>query len=142
MLKLSVEVKENPKFEEEFVDKIKRVLLKTMLKMEELAIKNAPVDQGELRQKINLKPIGLSSWYELRSDAKHSEAMEYGTRPFYAPIDPLKEWARRKLGNESIGYAVRAKIAKYGITAQPFMRPAKETAFNYWFPLYKKEEFS
>jgi len=142
MLKAKVSVKENPTWQKETLEKLERVLFKTVLKMEELAVRNAPVDQGELKQKIHVVPMELSLRYELRADAKHSASIEYGTRPFYAPIDPLKDWAQRKLGNENIGYAVRAKIAKYGITAQPFMRPAKETALGYWFNHYKELEFN
>ena len=71
-----------------------------------------------------------------------NSAMEYGSRPFYAPIQPLKEWARRKLGDENIAYAVQAKIAKVGITASPFFRPALSQVQTYWLPQYMTESFS
>jgi len=125
----------------EIVDKMKRVLMKSMFKMEELAIKNAPVDRGFLRQNITLFPNILSDEYVLTSKAPYSEALEYGTRPFYAPIEPLKGWASRKLGDENIAWAVRAKIAKEGITAQPFMRPSLTEVESFWVGKFFLEEF-
>lgn len=42
-------------------------------------------------------------------------AMETGRRPGRVPpYDELKRWARLKLGNEQLGYAVAQKIAKEG----------------------------
>ena len=122
--------------------KLQHVLLKSMFKMEELAIDNAAFDQGELREKISLFPEILANKYILTSKAKHSEAMEYGTKPYWMPIDPLKEWARRKLGDEKAAYAIQKSIAKKGIRAQPFMRPALFGVKYYWLPLYYKQEFN
>lgn len=121
-------------------EKLTRVLMKSMFKMEELAVHFAPVDTSELVQKITLFPQILAKVYILSSKAKQSEAMEYGTRPFYAPIEPLKKWAGRKLGDESIGYAIQKKIAKVGITAQPFMRPSLFQVKTFWLPKFAAEE--
>lgn len=140
MLKLSVDVKNIDK--EKLKDHYKRILMKSMFKMEELAVDYAPFDQGYLRENITVFPQILSSNYVLNSNASYSAAMEYGSRPFYAPIKPLKEWARRKIGDENIGYAVQAKIAKSGIRAQPYMRPSLSIVKTYWMPLYMKEEFA
>jgi hypothetical protein len=93
----------------------KRILMKSMFKMEELAIDKAPVDTSNLKQKIGVLPQVLNDEYVLTSAASYSEAMEYGTRPFFAPIAPLKDWARRKLGDENIAYAIRNKIAKISL---------------------------
>jgi len=122
------------------IEKAQRVLFESMLKMEELAVNKAPQDQGELKEKIKLTPTNLENEYILESKAKHSEALEFGTRPFYAPIKPLKEWAARKTGDEDLGYAVQKKIAKKGITAQPFMRPAIREVENFWFQKFANEE--
>lgn len=40
--------------------------------------------------------------------------LERGSKPHWAPIGPLKLWARRILGDEGLAYAVRAAIAKRG----------------------------
>ena len=128
--------------EQKIIDKPKRVLMKCMFKMEELAIQKAPFDRGTLREEITLFPQILANEYFLTSNASYSAVMEYGSRPFYAPIKPLKEWARRKLGDESLGYAVRAKIADVGITAQPYMRPSLFEVKSFWLPIFSKEEFA
>ena len=141
MLSFKLNLKGLEKGKELTKDKAKRVLMKSMFKMEELAVNKAPVHTGFLRQNINLFPQILNANYELKSNALYSEAMEYGTRPFYAPIAPLKEWARLKLGDESIGYAVQKKIAKTGIKSQPFMRPSFWEVRSFWVKRYIKDEF-
>jgi len=99
------------------------ILNLAMNTMRNEAIINAPADTTELREKIQLEEKNPNN-YVLNSNARHSEPIEYGSKPFWAPIAPLKEWANRKFGEEDIGYAVQKKIAKKGITAHPFMRPA------------------
>lgn len=55
--------------------------------------------------------------------APHALPVEFGSRPHWAPIEPLKGWARRVLGDESAAYAVRQKIADRGTEPHPFVRP-------------------
>lgn len=123
------------------IERSKRVLMKSMFKMQELAIERAPTDQGELRNKIRVNPQLLAERYELTSGAKHSAALELGSRPFWAPIQPLKDWSRRTLGDEGAAYAVQKSIAKNGIRAQPFMRPAYDEVNLLWIDYYKNQEF-
>jgi hypothetical protein len=113
-----------------------------MFKMEELALRYAPVDQGSLRLSISVLPEMLANDYVLTCSMPYSESIEYGTRPFWAPIDPLKAWALRKIGDENVGYAIQAKIAKVGIKAHPFMRPAFRQVLDFWYDFYLREEFS
>ena len=55
--------------------------------------------------------------------------MEYGTDPYYPPVEPLLEWSRRVTGDEGLGwYVARKKIPKEGIDAQPYLRPSAEIA--------------
>ena len=142
MIKFNVKISGTDKGKQEVIDKCKLVLMKSMFKMEELAIDYAPVDQGLLRNKITLFPQILNNHYVLNSGASYSAAMEYGSRPYYAPIQPLKDWARRKFGDEKIGYAVQAKIAKSGIKSSPYMRPALNMTKNFFLPQYMKEVFN
>lgn len=142
MITFKIKVKDVEKITPKILNKYKKILQKSMFKMEELAIRNAPVDTGFLKQRISLFPQILSDNYVLSAHAPYSEAMEYGTRPFYAPIAPLKEWARRKLGDENAAWAIRAKIAKVGITAQPFMRPALFQVAQFWAPVFAKQIFA
>ena len=55
--------------------------------------------------------------------APYAEFVERGTGPHYPPIEPLKKWARRVLGDEGAAYAVQQKIGKHGTKPQPFIRP-------------------
>ena len=141
MIKFSIKIKMDKDAEKNLSEKFKRVLMKSMFKMEELAVGYAPVDTNDLWQHITVFPEILANEYVLKSSMPYSEAMEYGSKPFYAPIEPLKDWARRKLGDEGAAYAVRASIAKKGIRAHPFMRPAFYEVVNFWVDQFKNEEF-
>jgi len=46
--------------------------------------------------------------------AGHAIFVRLGTRPHWAPIGPLKAWARVKLGDENLAYPVQRSIAKHG----------------------------
>ena len=143
MLKLSIKRKGFDEGRRRAKDDMKKVLMLSMFKMEELAIRYAPVDRGLLRNQITVFPQILANKYILTSHAPYSAAMEYGTRPgHHAPIKPLMEWAGRKLGDSSLGYAIQAKIFAEGITAHPFIRPAMNQVKNFWIERFKKEVFS
>lgn len=49
--------------------------------------------------------------------------VERGTAPHWAPIEPLKDWARRVLGDEEAAYGVQKKIAEKGTEPAPFVGP-------------------
>ncbi len=89
---------------------------------------NGMTDTGQLRDSILL--IKTDTGYTIVASASYSVAVEYGSMPHWAPIEPLKGWARRKLGDEKAAWAVQHKIAKEGTTAKPFMDPAIEGAFD------------
>lgn len=143
MLKFDLKIDSSAleKSRDDIIEKAKIVLRSSMMKMEELAVQFAPTDRGILRTHISLFPQLLADTYTLTSSAPYSAVMEYGSRPFYAPIKPLKEWAKRQIGDENAGYAVRAKIAKYGIMMHPFMRPALFEVEHFWLPEYRKQMF-
>ena len=46
--------------------------------------------------------------------AKQREVVRTGSKPHWAPIGPLKRWARWKLGDERAAYAIQKSIAKRG----------------------------
>lgn len=58
--------------------------------------------------------------------AKYGGYVEFGTRPHMPPVEPLKQWAKRKLGDEKLGYPVALKIKKEGTKPQPYLYPAME----------------
>lgn len=85
----------------------------------------APVNDGNLRDSIRGEWRGLGGrWF---SDVPYAPYVENGSRPHWPPIDPLKEWARKVLGDEDAGYAIAASIAKNGTKAQPMFRPSADS---------------
>ncbi len=103
----------------------KKVLWLAMNKMQNLAKEKAPSDTGELRRRINLQPRSEGAKeYNLNDGVDYGVHVEFGTSPHYPPIEPLKKWSRRVLGDESAAYAVQKAISKRGTPAQPFFRPA------------------
>ncbi len=119
------------------IDQAKKVLWLSMHKMEELAKRFAPVDTGLLRRSIILHPIKEGAKeYILSTGVKYGVHMEYGTSPHHPPIDPLKGWSRRVLGDESLAYVIAKTIAIKGTTAHPFFRPALLEVKTIWLKTY------
>lgn len=58
---------------------------------------------------------------EVGPDAEHAKYVQFGTRPHRAPFDPIKDWARRKLGDESAWFPVWLKIEREGTDPQDFL---------------------
>ena len=63
--------------------------------------------------------------------ATYAEYVEKGTSAHYPPIEPLKKWARRVLGDEGAAYAVQQKIGQEGTDAQPFIEPGAQRQARY-----------
>jgi hypothetical protein len=89
-----------------------------------------PVDRGTLKQS-GYPPTWNGNVLEWGYAAAHAIPMEEGTQPFWAPIKPLKEWARRVTGDAGFGYYVQQKIAKEGIEPQPYASPGAKAAERY-----------
>ena len=123
------------------IEQQKLILWKSMHKMEELAKARCPVGHaGLLKKSIKLNPIAYGAKeYTLVCGEAYGIHVEFGTSPHYVPIQPLKDWSKRVLGDESAAYAVRAKIAKYGTDANPFFRPAFSEVKHFWLPQFWKE---
>lgn len=111
-------VKEAEDMVQQFLEEV-AIELSNQLKIE------APVDTGQLRQSITIVNRQKGS-ITVGVQAKYAMAIQNGTRAFTPPLEPLKEWGRRKLGSEEIGAAVWGKIRKEGIEANPFVTRAME----------------
>jgi len=105
------------------------VLDSTMKLVEDIAIdfsnelkQEAPVDRGRLRQSIQITKV--RDGFKVFPSVDYAYYIQHGTDPHHVPIEPLKVWARRKLGQESAAYAVEKKIAKKGTDANPFITRA------------------
>lgn len=98
--------------------------------MATLARSKTPVDRGLLRGAIftQVEPgsgtVLVTGTLGVGAQAPYAPYVEYGTAPHWAPIAPLKGWARRVLGDERAAYAIQRAIAARGTKAQPFLQPA------------------
>lgn len=85
----------------------------------------APVDTGHLRNSIKILnqhegqvTIGIPEYGFILQNADQ-------IKPFYPPIEPLKGWAKRKLGAEEAAYAVQQKIGTEGLDENRWITRAK-----------------
>ena len=146
MMKFKVEIKGFEKGKRKTIDKGKRVLQKSMFKMEELAVDNAPFDKGFLRANIRTTPKTLSNKYVLTSGAPYSTDLEYGNTPRDVKFVDIEKWVERKgiatgQGVYAFTNYVVKKIRSEGVNAHPFMRPARDQVNAFWTPIFMKEEF-
>lgn len=93
----------------------------------------APVNLGILRSSMTAEvlapgPGALATGvlYTGPQSSTYAAPVEYGAAPHWAPIAPLKQWAKRVLGAEELGYAIQRAIARRGTRAQPYFTPAAE----------------
>lgn len=87
----------------------------------------APIHDSDLVNSIDYKQTEKSAGkivYQIFANAPHAASVEFGTKPHYVSAKHLKKWAKDKLGDENLAYAVAKKIARRGTKAQPFLRPS------------------
>lgn len=77
-------------------------------------------DQGQLAASYHVTP--LANGARLENFAPHAAHQEYGTRPFWAPIGPLVDWARRKLRGKQLPPRAQGPRMALGPPAAPKMR--------------------
>lgn len=73
---------------------------------------------GKLAQSVTIEEGKLS--IKVYARANYAGAIEYGTPPHYVSPNVLKDWARKKLGNESLAYVVSRKIKQRGTRPRNF----------------------
>jgi len=107
-----------------------------------VSMERVPEDKGNLR-------MSLAQFVpEVRGEAvvwgvggqPHAAPMEFGTDPYWPPIQPLKEWAARVGGDDDMAYAVQYKIAQEGITAQPYLQPGADAQAD-WYKRHDVEDY-
>jgi len=66
-------------------------------------------------------------------DVPYAAYVEYGTRPHWPPVEPIRAWVSRHKSSfgirdekdlDRVTYLIRRKIGKLGTRARPFMRQA------------------
>ncbi len=93
---------------------------------QENIVKKGAIDEGTLLKSGNINRKFLEK--EIVYSAPYAAFVEFGTEPHMPPVEPLEQWAKRKLGQEGIGWAIAKKIAKEGTEPKPFLRPAIDAA--------------
>ena len=136
-MKIKINIKSN--LEREIIlEKLKRVLFKSVLKMHELAVINCPVDKGFLKNSIFFSPTGSGATkYLLYVGAEYGPPVEFGTSPHI--IRPRNKKALKfKVGNKTI---FSKHVMHPGTEAQPFIRPAMDQVKEVWIRRYLAGEF-
>lgn len=121
---------------------IENYLLDGAQKGQNFAMEVVPEDRGTLRMSMaQFTPEvrnGDVIWGV--GDQPHAAPMEFGTDPYWPPIQPLKEWANRVGGGEGLAYAVQYKIAQEGIDEQPYLRPGADIQKE-WYQSHNPSEY-
>ena len=82
----------------------------------------APVDEGTLLQS-GIPPEWVGGALVWGYSAEHARFVEEGTAAHYPPIEPLRAWARRVLGDADAAYAIQEQIGQRGTRPQPYVQP-------------------
>ena len=93
------------------------------------ARRRVPVDTSTLLKSIQPGRVELTTFSvqgEVVAEANYASFIEFKVKPHFPPLSALKEWAARKLGDESAAYPIAKKMAKEGFVTlpKPFLGPA------------------
>lgn len=108
-----------------------RAMQDAAILIQSLAKTNAPVFRGLLRVSIvqSARQEGERLVGEVGSGLPYADVVERGRATgWFPPVDALKLWARRRLGNERLSFVVGRAIKRRGFKAQPYLVPAVEAA--------------
>ena len=100
--------------------------------VQERAKKKVPVDTSRLKTSIKLTVDneGIKSTALItagnETELNYAPHVEYGTKPHKVSGKHLLNWVHRHGMPSSAAFAIANTIAKKGVKARPFMRPAKE----------------
>ncbi len=110
--------------DDEIENRVRKFLKQVAIDFSGELAKEMPVDRGRLRQSRQV--IETKDGVNVAINAKYASAVNFGTRPYTPPLEPILNWAERKLGAREIGYAVHNKIQSEGITGQHYIEDATE----------------
>lgn len=107
------------------------------------AKKLAPVQSGALRASGRIDEVSKKE-YHVRfggqgTGVDYATFVEFGRSPGRAPpINELRTWAARKLGDEYAAGAIARTISQRGVRPQPFLRPAVKINEKHLLSLSRK----
>jgi phage gpG-like protein len=84
------------------------------------------VDTGRLRASVKIESYADGLARRVGSDVAYAPVVEFGARPHFPPIEPIREWCRRHNIPEEAAYAIALKISRTGNPARPWLFPAFE----------------
>ena len=81
-------------------------------------------DTGDLHGSIQVKisPQGLS--ISVASTAHYAPYVEFGTRPHFPPLEPIRAWCRSRGIDVSAAFPIARAISERGTPERPFLYPA------------------
>lgn len=83
---------------------------------------------GTLSQSIQEGPITISDNGSIEAvveaNADYASYVEWGTRPHFPPVEALKDWAAKFLGDEKLAFLVARAISRRGTRPYNFMGQA------------------
>lgn len=92
--------------------------------------KHGNIDTGQLRASLKIEGMQDTRALEREVFAEADQGIwiEFGRKASGkpAPFGPLVRWAKRKLGDEGIGYAIAKSLAHKDLKPKPFLRPSFE----------------
>lgn len=123
------------------------LLDESVLNIERKAKRNAPVNVGRLRSSIAAEPVRNKKkpFASVVVNARYAPYVEFGTKQnvsipsglesyaaqfkssggnFADLLSNIKQWCRNKGIPEEAAYPIAVKIAREGVSAQPFLFPA------------------
>jgi len=107
-------------FERKLNQAMKGIAFETQESLKKKLTKEHGKDTGLLQSSI--KGEVKNQTIEI-SMAEQGKWIEFGTPPHMPPVDALKGWARRKLGDEDLAWALAYAIKRRGTRPYPFIRP-------------------
>ena len=128
------------KVKRDLILKKKIALTKAAIRVQTTAKLLAPKNDGQLADSIEREV--RTNYAKVGTNEDYAPWVEYGTNPHWPPLDPIKTWAKKVLGDERLGFVVAKKIAKKGTSPQPFLRPAFDKSKSYIKHLFAKIVYS
>ena len=121
---------------EQVIAALQKLVIAASVDFQAKAIQEAPQGATGLLQKSiqaqATKTHGDKVTGGIETANPYAAAVEYGTRPHFPPVAPLKLWVKAKLGitNEaeitSAAYGIARKISKHGTKPQKFIERATD----------------
>src|SRR5262245_4832010 len=112
----------------EFPEFLNAANLETGAEILDLARRNVKqldaFDTGDLHNSLDMSVSPKRLFVSVYSSEPYAPYIEFGTRPHFPPLEPIREWCRHKGIPESAAFPIAKKIAEIGTPERPFLYPA------------------